>query len=104
MDRLDGEVKFQRNDLPNVESNFMLLTALFPKMKKTARELLRLGVDSKHHYMRDCSGLLDGEVSFPNAARAEREVLHLPAYPEISDDQIDRIADCVERAVAKVES
>jgi dTDP-4-amino-4,6-dideoxygalactose transaminase len=101
MDRLDDTVRFQRNDSPGVESNYMLVTALFPRMKDMAHELLRLGVDTKHHYMRDCSGLLDGGASYPNAARAEREVLHLPAYPEISDAAIDRIADDVARAVAR---
>jgi perosamine synthetase len=100
MDRLGGAVHFQRNGRTNVESNYMLVTALFPEMRRVARELLRRGVDTKHHYMRDCSGLLDGEVSYPNAARAEREVLHLPAYPELSDAQIDRIANDLEHALA----
>jgi len=103
MDRLEETVRFQRNDDLGVESNYMLVTALFPRMKEMAHELLRLGVDSKHHYMRDCSGLLDGDESFANAARAEREVLHLPAYPEISEEAIDRIADNVARAAAKVD-
>jgi dTDP-4-amino-4,6-dideoxygalactose transaminase len=30
--------------------------------------------------------------TFPNAARAEREVLHLPAHPEMSLSQIDTAA------------
>jgi dTDP-4-amino-4,6-dideoxygalactose transaminase len=100
MDRLGDTVRFQRNDHPAVDSNYMLVTALFPKMTRVARELLKRGVDTKHHYMRDCSGLLDGEVSFPNAERAEREVLHLPAYPELSDGQIDRVAGAVEQSLA----
>jgi dTDP-4-amino-4,6-dideoxygalactose transaminase len=76
------------------------LRQMIPKMTRVARELLKRGVDTKHHYMRDCSGLLDGEVSFPNAERAEREVLHLPAYPELSDGQIDRVAGAVEQSLA----
>ena len=61
--------------------------------------LLEFGVDTKHHYMRDCSALLEDGGSFPRAARAEGEVLHLPAYPEISDSKIDWIAERVRQAV-----
>jgi dTDP-4-amino-4,6-dideoxygalactose transaminase len=100
--RLRHVVRFQTCDAPEVVSNYMLVTALFPRLRETARELLRLGVDTKHHYMRDCSGLLEDAGSFPQAAQAEREVLHLPAYPELSDRQLDRIADRVERAVKTV--
>ena len=70
----------------------MLVTALFDRMQEVAAALLQHGVDTKHHYMRDCSGMFEGEATFPNAARAEREVLHLPAYPQLSSNQIDEIA------------
>lgn len=99
IDRLQSKVRFQTHDEPDVVSNYMLLTALFPRMREMARELLRRGVDSKHHYMRDCSRLLEDGGSFPRAAQAEREVLHLPAYPELNDRQLDYVADQVERAV-----
>jgi dTDP-4-amino-4,6-dideoxygalactose transaminase len=104
MERLGDTVHFQRNDRPDVDSNYMLVTALFPEMRRVARELLQRGVDTKHHYMRDCSGLLDGEIGFPNAERAESEVLHLPAYPELSDAQIDRVADAVQQALATADA
>jgi perosamine synthetase len=99
---LVGIVLFQRNTDPDVTSNYMLVTALMPKLHEVARRLLELGVDSKHHYMRDCTGIGDGGGSFPNAARAEREVLHLPAYPELSPSRIDWIAERVRRAVNDV--
>lgn len=102
MERLRGGVRFQRNDGAEVQCNYMLLTALLPKMGEVAHELLRRGVDTKHHYMRDCSGLLDSEQSFPRAAQAEREVLHLPAYPELGADQIDAIAEKIMQAVTTV--
>jgi dTDP-4-amino-4,6-dideoxygalactose transaminase len=102
IDRLQGAVRFQTNDRPGVVSNFMLVTALFPRMLQLSRGLLRLGVDTKHHYMRDCSGITPDDGEFPLAARAEREVLHLPAYPELSDTQIDRIAEKVLLAVETV--
>jgi len=99
MDRLSDRVWFQQHDLPEVRANYMLVTALFPRMEEVSRRLLQLGVDTKHHYMRDCSRLLEGRPSFPAAAQAEEEVLHLPAYPELSAAQIDAIADRVRRVV-----
>jgi dTDP-4-amino-4,6-dideoxygalactose transaminase len=102
MERLAGRVRFQRNDRPDVRSNYMLVTALFPSMRAVARRLLELGVDTKHRYMRDCSGLVEGGEVFARAARAEREVLHLPAYPELSERQIDGIAERIARAVESV--
>ena len=80
----------------------MLVTALFPKMETVARELLKRGVDTKHHYMRDCSRLLEGGEAFPRAARAESEILHLPAYPELSERQIDRVSIAVAEVLEKL--
>ena len=79
----------------------MLATARVPDLGRFTAALLRLGVDSKHHYMRDCSAIADSGESFPNAARAEREVLHLPAYPQLSDGAVDRVAAAVERVAAE---
>lgn len=102
--QLQGSVKFQTHDVEDVTSNYMLVTALFPEMQAMARRLLELGVDTKHHYMRDCSALLAGGEIFPNAERAEREILHLPAYPELSDSKIDWIAERVQQAVDELGS
>ncbi len=79
--RLKDKVHFQTHDRRDVRSNYMLVTALFHEMGQVSRGLLEEGVDTKHRYMRDCSGLTNGGARFPQAARAEREVLHLPAYP-----------------------
>ena len=99
IDQLKDSVKFQSHDVDDVSSNYMLVTALFPEMHTMAQRLLELGVDTKHHYMRDCSALLEDGGSFPRAAQAEREILHLPAYPEISDAKIDWLAERVRQAV-----
>jgi len=96
---LRGSVRFQRNDDPDTTSNYMLVTAVVPRMQELSSRLLALGVDTKHHYMRDCTAIGDGEGGFPNAATAERGVLHLPAYPELSEERIDWISDRVRRAV-----
>ena len=53
---------------------------------------------------RDCCGLFDTDDQFPNAARAEREVLHIPAYPELSDGQVDEIARKVKQVGGTVDT
>ncbi len=90
--QLEDVVRFQQPAGPDVTANYMLVTALFENMRQVSRALLQKGVDTKHLYMRDCSGMFEGEAPFPNAARAEREILHLPAYPQLSTAQIDSIA------------
>ena len=100
--KLQDKVRFQTNDRPGVVSNYMLVTALFPRMAEVSRRLLELGVDTKHHYMRDCTGIAEDDGEFPLAARVERELLHLPAYPELSEQQVDRVAEKVLEVVEAV--
>jgi len=100
IDSLKEGLRFQTHDEPGVESNYMLLTAMSSRMEELSHKLLGLGIDTKHHYMRDCSGLNEGGPPFARAAQAEREVLHLPAYPELGEAQIDRIIEAVKRALS----
>lgn len=102
-DRLRDRVKFQEPAGPDVSANYMLVTAFMPNLQEVARQLLRVGVDTKHLYMRDCSRMFNDNAAFPNAARAEREVLHLPAFPQLSDRQIDDIAAKVATVVADLD-
>jgi dTDP-4-amino-4,6-dideoxygalactose transaminase len=102
MARAGDGVHFQRSRDPEVRSNYMLMTALVPEIQTVTHRLLARGVDTKYLYMRDCSGIGDAGESFPLAARAEREVLHIPAYPELSDRQIDHAADSLREVVAEV--
>jgi dTDP-4-amino-4,6-dideoxygalactose transaminase len=46
--------------------------------------------------MRDCSGLLEEPADLPNAARVDREVLHVPAFPDLTEAQVDRVATALE--------
>ncbi|MCP4903193.1 MAG: aminotransferase class I/II-fold pyridoxal phosphate-dependent enzyme [bacterium] len=101
MDRLEGKVRFQRSNDPDVRSNYMLVTTLMPNMLEVSRRLLAVGVDSKHTYMRDCTGIGDIGGDFPNAIAAEQQVLHLPAYPELSLETIDGMAEKVAKVVAE---
>jgi perosamine synthetase len=102
--QLRGRVQFQEPADADSKANYMLVTALFPNMPQVADRLLRLGVDTKHHYMRDCSAMFEHGGAFPNAARAEREALHIPAFPQLSASQIDRIAARVRQAVEEVDA
>jgi dTDP-4-amino-4,6-dideoxygalactose transaminase len=100
--QLRDRVKFQEPAGPDVTANYMLVTALMPRMQEVSTQLLRAGVDTKHLYMRDCSRMFDDNQNFPNAARAEREALHLPAHPQLSTRQIDAIAAKVAAVVAEL--
>lgn len=98
--QLRGKVKFQEPAGPTVNANYMLATALIPNLREVAARLLRAGIDTKHLYMRDCSRMFENTEPFPNAARAEREALHLPAHPQLSFRQIDAVAAAVAIASA----
>ena len=100
VERLGDRIPFQGTDEPDVAPNPMLLAARFSDAPAVAGALLSRGIDTKRGYMRDCSGLLEEPVDFPNAARADRELLHLPAFPELSDAEIDRVAAAVEDVLA----
>jgi perosamine synthetase len=99
IDQLRDQLPFQQPAGPDVDANFMLVTALVPDIPDVATRLLRAGIDTKHLYMRDCSGIFDTGEVFPNAARAEREVLHIPAHPHLDGADIDRIASVVSDVV-----
>jgi dTDP-4-amino-4,6-dideoxygalactose transaminase len=93
--QLQDQMHFQQPAGPDVVANFMLVTALVSDIPEVSARLLRAGIDTKHLYMRDCSGIFDTGEDFPNAARAEREVLHIPAHPHLDGADIDRIASTV---------
>jgi dTDP-4-amino-4,6-dideoxygalactose transaminase len=96
IDRLSPRVPFQGTDEPDVVPNPMLLAARFANAPKVARALLARGIDTKRGYMRDCSGLLEEPADLPNAARVDREVLHVPAFPDLTEAQVDRVATALE--------
>jgi len=100
--QLRDRVKFQEPAGPDITANYMLVTALMPRMQEVSTRLLRAGVDTKYLYMRDCSRMFGDNQNFPNAARAEREALHLPAHPQMSTRQIDAIAAKVATVVAEL--
>lgn len=100
--QIDGKIPVQKPyvDNDNSYSNYMLVTVLAERLQALTASLLKQGIDSKHLYMRECSGMFDGAGDFPNAVRAEKEVLHLPAFPEMSTSQVDRVGAAVARSMA----
>ena len=92
IDQLDERLRFQKPAGDNVDSNYMLVTVMTDDLHAMAAKLLRVGVDTKHLYMCDCSGMFDGVGDFPNAVDAEKEVLHVPAHPHLSLNDIDVLA------------
>ncbi|GMR17558.1 MAG: LegC family aminotransferase [Gammaproteobacteria bacterium] len=99
IENLRDIVRFQEPAGPEVFANFMLVTALVPNLEPLSQALLRAGVDTKHLYMRDCSRMFEGGEAFPNAARAEREVLHIPAHPHLSIAQIDALSAKIRKVI-----
>jgi dTDP-4-amino-4,6-dideoxygalactose transaminase len=93
-------IKFQQPTAPDVFANFMLVTAIVPNLVELSHRLLKAGIDTKHLYMRDCSRILDDAGHFPNAARAEKEDLHIPAHPHMSTAQIDAMSEKIRKVVA----
>jgi dTDP-4-amino-4,6-dideoxygalactose transaminase len=102
IDPLRELVRFQEPAHDDAEANYMLVTAMFAQRQQVCDQLLRRGVDTKHHYMRDCSGIPGNGATYPNAARAEAEVLHLPAFPELAEQRIDRIVEAVREVVGEL--
>lgn len=92
IDQLHEKLRFQKPAGDNVDSNYMLVTVMTDDLHAMATKLLRVGVDTKHLYMRDCSGMFEGIGDFPNAVDAEKKVLHLPAHPHLSLNDIDVLA------------
>ena len=94
---LKVEAPFQQPTGEEAIANYMLLTARFLSADAAAKKLLLQGVDCKHHYMRDCSALLEETAVFPKAAQAQEQVLHLPAYPGMSEKQQQQVVRAVKQ-------
>jgi dTDP-4-amino-4,6-dideoxygalactose transaminase len=81
-----------------------------PKRDALATSLAELGVGTAVHYptilpcqplFAEASGTAArAESAFPHAAQAAAEVLSLPCFPELRDDEVDRVAERVGDALA----
>jgi dTDP-4-amino-4,6-dideoxygalactose transaminase len=77
-----------------------------PHRDDVRRRLTERGVATSVFYpiplhLQDCFRDLGGrESDFPQAEKAAREVLALPIFPQLTDDEIERVADAVVASVA----
>jgi dTDP-4-amino-4,6-dideoxygalactose transaminase len=72
-----------------------------------AAALRELGVGTAVHYpspvpAQPLFAWPDAEEAFPHAARAAREVLSLPCFPELTDEEIRQVAAAMRTALARV--
>ena len=78
-----------------------------PRRDALAKVLADLGVGTMVHYplrrprASRCSATTPSE-RWPQAWRAAREVLSLPCYPEMTDDEVDGVVAAVRTAVGRV--
>lgn len=83
------------------ESVYHLYTVRHPSRDRLKAYLDACGIGSAIHYplplhLQKCFGNLGHQPGdFPVAERAARECLSLPLYPELTDEQIDRVASVI---------
>jgi dTDP-4-amino-4,6-dideoxygalactose transaminase len=77
------------------------------KREALAAALTGLGVGTSIHYpstipAQPLFSQPNADRDFPAATQAAAEVLCLPCFPELTDAELDQVADAVKRAVAEV--
>src|SRR5262249_19592489 len=81
---------------------YHLYTIRHPQRDALARALAELGIGTALHYPTRVPGQpmfgLPAERQWPEAARAAREVLSLPCYPELTDDEVNQVTRAVRAA------
>jgi dTDP-4-amino-4,6-dideoxygalactose transaminase len=90
---------------PPAHHVYHLFTLRHPRRDALARALGELGVGTAVHYPRAVPeqpvyGLDGGRWS--EASRAAREVLSLPCFPELTDDEVETVIQAVRGACARV--
>jgi perosamine synthetase len=93
---------------PGFEHVYHQYTILIERRRDALQSQLReLGIDTAVHYpipvhrQPAYQRMGYGEVSLRVAERAADEVLSLPVHPALSDADVHRIVDSVERALAR---
>jgi UDP-N-acetyl-3-dehydro-alpha-D-glucosamine 3-aminotranferase len=85
---------------------YHLFTVRHPRRDALAGTLAELGVGTAVHYPLPVPGQPmfggGGEREFPQAWRAAREVLALPCFPELRDDEVKTVGEAVREACRRV--
>lgn len=90
---------------PGGDHIFVSFALRHPDRAAFGKALRRHGVDFSPGYMSACSALPDlgGRPGLcPEAEKVEREVVHLPLYPGLTEARLERIADGVAAAAREV--
>jgi dTDP-4-amino-4,6-dideoxygalactose transaminase len=86
---------------PGVRHVYTLYTVRHPQRDAFAKALAELGIGSAVHYPTAVPAQpMYGrdERAWPEAARAAREVLSLPCFAELTDDEVEEVARAIRRA------
>jgi dTDP-4-amino-4,6-dideoxygalactose transaminase len=96
---LDGELDpaIDRQQVPASVPPLLMFTILAPDREALAARLLWRGIDTKRDFLADCSALFDRRP-MEVASRVSRRALHLPFHPDLTDDQVRRVARAVNGA------
>jgi dTDP-4-amino-4,6-dideoxygalactose transaminase len=86
-----------------------LFVARHPQRDALRETLHELGIGTAIHYPFPCHlqaayvGYGGGEGSLPVTERACREVLSLPMYPELRDEEVERVIEAVQQALRSID-
>jgi len=88
---------------PRARHVYHLFTLRHPQRDALAKVLADLGVGTAVHYPAPVPGQpmfdgVGGERRFPEAWRASREVLSIPCWAELTDDEVETVAAAVRQA------
>jgi dTDP-4-amino-4,6-dideoxygalactose transaminase len=110
LDALDGCGLVLPREQAYARANYHLFVVRHPRRDLLMAALKQLGVGTLIHYpiplhLQPAFAHLGGrEGQFPVAERAAREILSLPLYPELSDEQAGRVVEAVRRATSALSS
>ena len=65
--------------------------------------LLGKGIDSTNGFIRDCSShpvFKENYSECPNSVRLEKEIIHIPVYPSLSDEEMQYIANAIKEFIS----
>jgi dTDP-4-amino-4,6-dideoxygalactose transaminase len=94
-------------ELPGGRGVYHLAVVRVKDRPRVQHRLTSMGVQTGIHYPIPCHRLapyrrfVDGPL--PNAEAAAGEILSLPMFPHMSDDQVDRVCEALHEALATEE-